>query len=63
MVNRLASAADRASDSLSETGEQITRAQRRVSGGARDLVSEHPLSAVGIALAAGFLLSRFVRTR
>ena len=63
VVDRLAEAATDAQAVVVGRGEQLGRAGRRASHSARSMISDHPLSAVGIAVAAGFLLSRFVRTR
>jgi ElaB/YqjD/DUF883 family membrane-anchored ribosome-binding protein len=57
-VDRLAEAASSAADSLSVRGAQIRDAQAKFASQARTYVSAHPLATVGIALAAGYLLSR-----
>ena len=57
-VDRLASVAASAADTLSVRGAQIRDAQARATSQARGYISAHPLAAVGIAVATGFLLSR-----
>lgn len=57
-VDRLAGVAASAADTLSVRGAQIRDAQEKLTGQARSYVSAHPLATVGIAVAAGFLLSR-----
>ena len=61
IVDRLAGAAGSAGASIGLKGEQLGQAGRRVTSQARSYVGEHPLAAVGIALAAGFLVSRLIR--
>jgi ElaB/YqjD/DUF883 family membrane-anchored ribosome-binding protein len=57
-VDRLASVAATAADTLSVRGAQIRDAQVKLTGTARSYVSAHPLATVGIAVGVGFLLSR-----
>ncbi|MDB5815160.1 MAG: hypothetical protein JWN23_2277 [Rhodocyclales bacterium] len=57
-VDRLADVASSAADTLSVRGAQIRDAQAKLAGQARSYVSAHPLATVGIAVAAGFLISR-----
>ena len=48
-------------DALSEKGSEIMELPQDWMDGARDYVREHPFQAVGIALAAGYLLSMMMR--
>lgn len=57
-VDKLAGVAAGAADTLSARSAQIREAQAKLTGQARSYVSAHPLATVGIAVAAGFLLSR-----
>ena len=57
-VDRMADVASHAAETLNVRSAQIREAQEKVAGQARSYVSAHPLATVGIALAAGFLLSR-----
>ncbi len=57
-VDRIADVAASAADTLSVRSAQLRDAQAKLTGQARGYVSAHPLASVGIAVAAGFLLSR-----
>src|SRR5471032_288797 len=46
---------------LSERGDNLKARQRTVAADAAQYVSAHPWKSLGFALAAGFLISRFVR--
>lgn len=63
VVDRLADAADDARGRIDQTGGQLGRAGSRASAELRGYVGAHPVAAVGIALAAGFLVSRLIRSR
>ena len=60
-VDRLADAAQSAAERLSMTSEDLMARQEQIIGAARDYVREKPLTALGIAVAAGFILSRLSR--
>lgn len=45
---------------LSEQGESLNATQKKLVAGSCSYVSANPLKAVGIAVAAGFLLSRII---
>ena len=62
-VDKLASAAGQAAETLSVRGEQLKNAQAHAVEQARIYVREHPVTALGIGVAAGFLLSRLLRFR
>lgn len=57
-VDRVASAAQSAAGRVGEVREQFMNAKDEWYDTARDYVREHPMAALGIAVAAGFLLSR-----
>lgn len=59
-VDRIAGAADRAAETLGVKGERLKNAQVRAMEQCRDYVRGHPVKSLGIALAAGFLLSRLL---
>jgi ElaB/YqjD/DUF883 family membrane-anchored ribosome-binding protein len=72
MVDRIASGAHRAVDKIADAvgqtaetlgvkGEQLKNAQVRAMEQCRGYVRDNPLTALGIAIAAGFLLSRLLR--
>ena len=60
-VDKAAGVAAPTADWLAERGEDLIARQKKLVAGSRDYVSAHPLKAVGIAVVAGFLLSRFFR--
>jgi ElaB/YqjD/DUF883 family membrane-anchored ribosome-binding protein len=62
-VDKIAAAAGQAAETLGVTGEQLKNAQAQAMALARGYVREHPVTALGIAIAAGFLLSRLLRSR
>ena len=57
-VDKLAGAASQAAETLGVKGEQLKNAQARAAEQCRGYVRDHPAASLGIALAAGFLLSR-----
>jgi ElaB/YqjD/DUF883 family membrane-anchored ribosome-binding protein len=59
-VDKIASAAGQAADTLGVEGEQLNNAQVRAMEQCRGYVRDHPVASLGIAVAAGFLLSRLV---
>jgi ElaB/YqjD/DUF883 family membrane-anchored ribosome-binding protein len=73
-VDRLVSAANSASQTLSQKGEQwsealsqrgqqISAAGARLAESSRDQVRNRPMAAVGVALAAGFALGWLLKKR
>lgn len=60
-VDRVAGAAAPTADWLAEQGESLSAAQKKLVEDTCGYVSAHPLKSIGVALAAGFLLSRIVR--
>jgi len=60
-VDNVAGAAEPAADWLGEQGETLKAAQKKLVEDTCGYVSAHPLKSIGIALAAGFLLSRVIR--
>jgi ElaB/YqjD/DUF883 family membrane-anchored ribosome-binding protein len=56
-VDRLAGAAARAADTIDVKGVQLRDAQSRFTDSCRVRVREQPIASLGIAVAAGFLLS------
>ena len=59
-VDRIAGAAGQAADTLGVKHEQLRNAQVRAMEQWRGYVRDHPVASVGMAVAAGFLLSRLV---
>ncbi|MEQ8859182.1 MAG: hypothetical protein RIC56_11070 [Pseudomonadales bacterium] len=62
-VDRIAAVAAQAADSLGVKGDQLNDAQKKFTAGTRDYVREHPAAALGIAVAAGYVLSRLLSNR
>lgn len=62
-VDKIASAAGQAAETLGVKGEQLKNAQAQALEQARGYVREHPVTSIGIAVAAGFLLSRLLSLR
>ena len=60
-VDRVAGAAAPTADWLAEQGETLNAAQKKLVDDTCSYVSAHPLKSIGVALAAGFLLSRIIR--
>ena len=62
-VERVAGVAGQAAQSLDLKSEQFKSAQARVLEQCRGYVRANPLASLGIAVAAGYLLSRLLSTR
>lgn len=62
-VDKLAGAAANAAETFDVKSEQFKQAQTRITENCRNYVRDNPLASVGIAVAAGFLLSRFFNAR
>jgi len=62
-IDKAASAATQTAAALAVKREQMKNARARAMEQTRDYVRANPVTAVGIALAAGFLLSRLLRSR
>jgi ElaB/YqjD/DUF883 family membrane-anchored ribosome-binding protein len=62
-VDKIASTAGQAAATLGVTGEQVKNAQIQAMEQCRGYVRDNPLMALGIAIAAGFVLSRVLSIR
>ncbi len=62
-VDKVASATNQAAEVLGKKGEQLKNAEQQLLEDCRVYVRDHPMTSVGIAVAAGFLLSRVVSGR
>lgn len=62
-VDKIASAAGQAAETLGEKGEQLKNAQAQAMAQARTYVRDNPMAALGMAVAAGYILSRLLRSR
>lgn len=59
-VDRMAGAAGPTADWLAEQGESLSATQKKLMADTRSYVSANPLKSLGIAVVAGFLLSRII---
>ena len=62
-IDRLAGAATSAAETVDTKAEQFRDAQERLVEDCRDYVRDNPMMSVGLAVAAGFLLSRLLSSR
>jgi ElaB/YqjD/DUF883 family membrane-anchored ribosome-binding protein len=60
---KIANASNQAADALSEKGEQLKNAEQRLMKDCCGYVQNNPATSLGIAVAAGFLLSRLLSAR
>ncbi len=59
-VDKIASATGQAADALGEKGDQLRNAEQRLMENCRGYVRNNPVTSPGVAVAAGFLLSRML---
>jgi ElaB/YqjD/DUF883 family membrane-anchored ribosome-binding protein len=62
-VDKIASAASQVGETLGVKGEQLKGVQLRAMEKCRGYVRENPIVSFGIAIAAGYLLSRLLSSR
>ncbi len=62
-VDAIAGATSHAAESIGARGEQLHQVQARLSESLRVQLREHPMATLGIAVAAGALLSWALRSR
>ena len=62
-VDRAASVASNAADRLGEKADEWMEMKDTWVEGAREYVREHPVAALGIAAAAGYILSMLMRSK
>ncbi|MDO9238898.1 DUF883 family protein [Methylicorpusculum sp.] len=62
-VDKIANATNQAAEALGEKGEQLKNCEQQLVENCRSYVHENPLTALGIAAAAGFVLSRLLSSR
>ena len=62
-VDKIASATNQAAEALGEKGEQLKNAEQQLMENCRGYVRDNPITSLGIAVAAGFLLSRVLSGR
>ena len=61
--DKIANATSDAAEALGEKGEQLKKAEQQLMKNCRGYISDNPITSVGIAVAAGFLLSRLLSRR
>jgi ElaB/YqjD/DUF883 family membrane-anchored ribosome-binding protein len=62
-VDKIASAASQAAEALGDKGEQLKNAEHRLMDDCHGYVRANPIASIGIAVAAGFMLSRLLSGR
>ena len=62
-VDKIASATNQASEALSEKANQLKNTEQQWVENCRAYVRDNPITSLGIAAAAGFLLSRVLSGR
>jgi ElaB/YqjD/DUF883 family membrane-anchored ribosome-binding protein len=62
-VDEVASATNQAAEDLCQKGAQLKNAERELLENCRSYVRDNPITSLGIATAAGFLLSRLLSGR
>ena len=62
-VDKIAGVAGQAAETLGVKGEQLKNAQVRAMKQCRGYIRDNPVTALGIAIAAGYLLTRLLRSR
>jgi ElaB/YqjD/DUF883 family membrane-anchored ribosome-binding protein len=62
-VDKIASATSQAAEALSEKGEHLKNAEKQLMENCRSYVRDNPITSLGLAVAAGFLLSRLLSGR
>ena len=61
--DKIANEPNQAAETLGEKGEQLKNAEQQIMEDCRVYVRDNPITSLGIAVAAGFLLSRMVSGR
>jgi ElaB/YqjD/DUF883 family membrane-anchored ribosome-binding protein len=62
-VDKIASATSQAAEAIGEKGDQLKSAEQRMVNQCRGYIHDNPITSLGIAAAAGFLLSRLLSGR
>ncbi len=62
-VDKIASISNQAAEALDEKGLQLKNAEQRLMHNCQGYVRDNPVTALGIAVAAGFLISRLLANR
>ncbi|TAL42514.1 MAG: DUF883 family protein [Methylovulum sp.] len=62
-VDKIASVASQAAEAIEEKGERLKNAEQHLIEDCRGYIHDNPITSMGIAVAAGFLLSRLLSGR
>ncbi len=62
-VDKIANAGNQAAETIGEKGEQLKNTEQQLVENCRGYVRDNPITSLGIAVAAGFLLSRLLSGR
>ena len=62
-TDKIADATTQATEALSEKGEQLKSAEKKLMKHCCSYTRDHPITSLGIAVAVGFLLSRLLKDR
>ena len=62
-VDKVANTTNQATEALGKKGEQLKNAEQQLMEDCHAYVHDNPITSVGIAVAAGFLLSRVLSGR
>ncbi|MCK9397934.1 MAG: DUF883 domain-containing protein [Methylobacter sp.] len=63
VVDKIAGASNQAVEALGEKTEQLKNAEQQMMNDCRSYIQNNPVTSMGIAVAAGFLLSRLLSGR
>lgn len=61
--DKISDATSHTIEAISETGEDLLTAEQRMVRDCRRCVREHPLTSIGLALAAGLVIGRMLKHR
>ena len=61
--DKIAGATSHAAETLGEKGDELINAEQKMEKQCRSYVRDNPITSLGIAATAGFLLSRLLRLR
>lgn len=62
-VDKIANVTNQAAEALGQRGEQLKNAEQQLIEDCRLYINENPITSMGIAVAAGFLLNRLLSCR
>lgn len=62
-VDKVSKAANNAGDAIGEKGQQFRKTEEHYVGNCQKYIRNNPISSIGVAVAAGFVLSRLLSAR